>query len=86
MAQTTTTATTRRFGVAVLGLFAGALVGFGLHEALARSLLALTDGALPASVGLGLALAYLTPVLAVLGLVTALRMDTKRRRHSRSTR
>jgi hypothetical protein len=64
----------RRLGVAVLGLFSGLLSGFLLIEVIARISLG-SSGQVPDSLLLG----YLTPVLAILGVVLALVIDGRMR-------
>jgi hypothetical protein len=64
----------RRFGVAVLGFFSGLLTGFLLIEVIARISLG-SSGQVPDSLPLG----YLTPVLAILGVVLALVIDGRMR-------
>lgn len=63
----------RKLGVGILGLFAGLLVGFLITEMIARPLVA-AGGFVP-SVPLGLLLGFLPPVLAVVGVGVALRVD-----------
>ncbi len=66
----------RRLGVAVLGFFSGLLTGFLLIEVIARISLG-SGGQMPDS--LPLLLGYLTPVLAILGVVLALVIDGRMR-------
>jgi hypothetical protein len=68
----------RRLGVAVLGLFSGLLTGFLLIEVIARISLG-SSGQVLDSLPLGLLLGYLTPVLAILGVVLALVIDGRMR-------
>jgi hypothetical protein len=72
----------RKFGVAILGLLAGVIVGFGLTELIAGIALGanggMIDGAFP--LPLALLLGYLTPVLAIVGVVVALGIDGRSRR------
>jgi hypothetical protein len=64
----------RRFGVATLGFFSGLLSGFLLIEVIARIALG-SDGQMPDSLPLALLLGYLTPVLAIVGVVVAVVID-----------
>lgn len=68
----------RRIGVALLGLVCGGVAGFVIHELVARIVLAVNDGLLPDSLALALLLGYVTPVLAVVGLFTAVGMERRR--------
>jgi hypothetical protein len=68
----------RRLGVAVLGFLSGLLSGFLLIEVIARIALG-SDGQVPDSLPLALLLGYLTPVLAILGVVLALVIDGRMR-------
>jgi hypothetical protein len=68
----------RKLGVAVLGFFSGLLTSFLIIEVIARISLG-SDGWMPDSLPLGLLLGYLTPVLAILGLVLALVFDGRMR-------
>jgi hypothetical protein len=68
----------RRFGIAALGFFSGLLIGFLLIEVIARIALG-SDGQMPDSLPLGLLLGYLTPVLAILGVVVVLVIDGRMR-------
>jgi Family of unknown function (DUF5957) len=68
----------RRLGVAVLGFLSGLLTGFLLVEVIARIALG-SDGQVPDSLPLALLLGYLTPVLAILGVVLALVIDGRMR-------
>jgi hypothetical protein len=68
----------RKLGVAVLGLFGGLLTGFLLLEVIARIVLG-NDGQVPDSLPLALLLGYLTPVLAIVGVVIALVIDGRMR-------
>lgn len=74
----------RKFGIGLLGLFVGFLVGFIVQDVLARVLL--DDGAFPDSLPLALLVGFLVPALAAAGVVVALAIDKRRRRHrSRGT-
>jgi hypothetical protein len=68
----------RKIGVAILGLFGGLLTGFLLLEVIARIVLG-NDGQVPDSLPLALLLGYLTPVLAIVGVVIALVIDGRLR-------
>ena len=68
----------RRLGVAVLGFLSGLLSGFLLIEVFVRIALG-SDGQVPDSLPLALLLGYLTPVLAILGVVLALVIDGRMR-------
>lgn len=68
----------RRLAVADLGLFSGLLTGFLLIEVIARIALG-SDGQMPDSLPLALLLGYLTPVLAIVGVVLALVIDGRMR-------
>jgi Family of unknown function (DUF5957) len=68
----------RKIGVAILGLFGGLLTGFLLLEVIARIVLG-NDGQVPDSLPLALLLGYLTPVLAIVGVVIALVIDGRMR-------
>ncbi len=72
----------RRFGIAILGLLGGALVGLLLTEIIARIALGLSGGLVDSAFPLPLALllGYLTPVLAVVGIVVAIGLDGRSRR------
>lgn len=67
--------TARRFGVALVGLLVGAAIGLGLEKVIGMVVVAATGGSSVTLIGLGLLLSYLIPVLAVVGLLCALRMD-----------
>ena len=68
----------RKLGVAALGLFGGLLTGYLLIEVIARIVLG-NDGQVPDSLPLALLLGYLTPVLAIVGVVIALVIDGRMR-------
>jgi hypothetical protein len=68
----------RRLGVAVLGFLSGLLTGFLLVEVIALITIG-SDGQVPDSLPLALLLGYLTPVLAILGVVLALVIDGRMR-------
>jgi hypothetical protein len=68
----------RKLGVAALGLFGGLLTGYLLIEVIARIVLG-SDGQVPDSLPLALLLGYLTPVLAIVGVVIALVIDGRMR-------
>jgi Family of unknown function (DUF5957) len=68
----------RRLGVAVLGFLSGLLTGFLLIEVIARISLG-SDGQMPDSLPLGPLLGYLTPALAIVGVVLALVIDGRMR-------
>ena len=69
----------RKLGVAFIGLISGLLVGFLIHEVIARIALS-GSGQFPDSLALALLLGFLTPALAVVGAVVALVVDRKRTR------
>jgi hypothetical protein len=68
----------RKLGIGFLGLLGGFLLGFIIHDILARVLL--DDGMFPDSLPLALLVGFLTPTLAVVGVVVALAIDN---RHTR---
>lgn len=71
----------RNLGVGVIGLFSGLLVGLLITELIARPLVAASDqGSIGSSVPLALLLGFAPPVLAVVGVVVALRVDRAVRR------
>lgn len=79
----------KKLGVAALGLIGGLLVGFLLTEIISRIALG-ESGVLADSLPLALLLGFLTPGLAVTGIVVALAVDGRRQmrqhgasRHSR---
>ncbi|WP_020673757.1 DUF5957 family protein [Amycolatopsis nigrescens] len=73
----------RQLGISILGLFSGLLVGFLITEAIARPMLA-DGGQIPDSVPLGLLLGFGPPILAIVGILVALRIDRKLQRDKRS--
>ena len=69
----------RKLGVAVLGLFIGLVTGLLLTDVIAR--LALAAGVhLPDALPLAILLGFLSPILAVAGVVVALGIDGRARR------
>ena len=72
----------RKFGIAILGLLGGALGGLLLTEIIARIALGVSGGSVDRAFPLPLALllGYLTPILAVVGIVVALSLDSRSRR------
>jgi hypothetical protein len=71
----------RRFGVAVLGLLCGVVVGFLLTEAIAiTAVFGIGGGQLPDSMLLALLLRSITPALALAGVVVALVVDGRTHR------
>ena len=69
----------RKLGVALIGLIGGSLVGFLLTEVIAR--IAMSDtGLLPDSLLLQLLLGFLSPILAIVGIVVALVVYGRSRR------
>jgi hypothetical protein len=71
----------RQLGVAILGLIGGLLVGFLVHDVVARVALA-GDGQLSLPLPLALFLGFFIPVMAVVGLVVALAIDRRRRQQA----
>jgi hypothetical protein len=69
----------RKLGVAFMGLIGGLLVGFLVHEVIARIAMS-GSGQLPDSLPLALVLGFLAPALAVVGAVVALVIDDRMRR------
>ena len=70
-------------GVAALGLCGGLLIGLLLHEVIAR--IALGDGGPPPdALPLALLLGFVTPALALVGVVVALGIDGRARRRDES--
>jgi Family of unknown function (DUF5957) len=69
----------RKLGVAFIGLIGGLLVGFLIHEVIARIAMS-GSGQLPDSLPLALLLGFLTPALAIVGTVVALVIDGRIRR------
>ncbi len=69
----------RKVGVAFVGLVGGLLVGFLIHEVIARIALS-GGGQFPDSLALALLLGFLAPALAAVGAVVALVVDGKRTR------
>jgi hypothetical protein len=69
----------RKLGVAFMGLIGGLLVGFLVHEVVARIVMS-GSGQLPNSLSLALVLGFLAPALAVVGAVVALVIDNRMRR------
>jgi hypothetical protein len=69
----------RKLGVAFIGLMGGLLVGFLVHEAIARIVMS-GSGQLPDSLPLALLLGFLTPALAIVGAVVTLVIDGSMRR------
>jgi hypothetical protein len=69
----------RKLGVAFIGLISGLLVGFLIHEVIARIAMS-GSGQLPDSLPLALLLGFLTPALAIVGTVVALVVDGRIRR------
>lgn len=70
----------RTLGVAILGLFIGLIAGALLTSAVARPIVEGGDGEI--SVGVGLLLGMLMPVLGIVGGIVAVAIDRK----TRSTR
>lgn len=68
----------RTIGIAALGLVGGVLLGLIVQDVLARLLL--DDGVFPDSLPLALLVGFLTPALAVVGIVVALVLDARRAR------
>jgi Family of unknown function (DUF5957) len=69
----------RRLGVGIAGLVGGLLLGFLVVEIIART--AVDDPSqLADSVPLALLVGFTTPVLAVVGVVVALAIDTRSHR------
>lgn len=77
----------RKFGIALLGLLAGVLVGFLLTEVIARIVLGISGGMIDDAfpVPVALLLGYLTPMLAVAGIFVALGIDGRSRRNRDAT-
>jgi hypothetical protein len=61
----------RKLGVAFIGLISGLLVGFLVHDVIARIAMS-GSGQLPDSLALALVLGFLAPALAIVGAVVAL--------------
>ena len=69
----------RKLGVAFIGLISCLLVGFLIHEVIARITMS-GSGQLPDSLPLALLLGFITPALAIVGTVVALVIDGRIRR------
>ena len=69
----------RKLGVAFMGLIGGLLVGFLVHEVVARIVMS-GSGQLPDSLSLAIVLGFLAPALAIVGVVAALVIDGRMRR------
>ena len=72
----------RRLGIALIGLVAGLLFGFAIHELVARAVL--EDGTMSDSLPLALLLGFVSPALAIAGAFLALWIDSRRRTRSDS--
>lgn len=70
----------RKLGVALIGLISGLLVGFLIHEVIARIAMPAGSGQLPDSLALALVLGFLTPALATVGAMVALVIHGRMRR------
>lgn len=70
----------RTLGVAVLGLFIGLIAGALLTSAIGRPLVA-DGGAEDISIGVGLLLGMLMPVLGIAGAVVAVVIERRSRGH-----
>ncbi|MGH3658629.1 MAG: hypothetical protein ACRDUA_18390 [Micromonosporaceae bacterium] len=64
----------RALGVGILGLFCGLLAGFMVTEIVAVSVMG-PGGQLPESLPLMIVLGWISPVMAVVGVVVALLID-----------
>jgi hypothetical protein len=74
----------RKLGIGVAGLVAGLLVAFGVVEVITR--VALDDPSrLDDSLPLALLLGFITPVLAIVGVVVALAIDNRSQRRGGSS-
>ena len=69
----------RKLGVAFIGLIGGLLVGFLVHEVIARIAMS-GSGQISDSLPLALVLGFLAPALAIVGVVVALVIDCRMRR------
>lgn len=69
----------RKLGVAFIGLISALLVGFLIHEVIARIAMS-GSGQLPDSLPLALLLGFLSPALAIVGTVLALVIDVRMQR------
>ena len=65
----------RKLGIVFIGLIGGLIVGFLIHEVIARIAMSAGSGLLPDSLALALVLGFLTPALAIVGAVVALVID-----------
>ncbi|HHX83827.1 MAG TPA: hypothetical protein GX694_00575 [Actinomycetales bacterium] len=72
----------RTAGIGLLGLLGGVLFAIVAQDVLATTVI----GDSPVSAGLAVTLATLTPVCALLGMVTAIGIDRGRRRRTQSPR
>lgn len=68
----------RKLGIGFLGLLGGLLAGLIAHDVLARILL--DGGRFPDSLPMALLVGFLTPTLAIVGVVLALVLDGRRTR------
>ncbi|GAB3536119.1 hypothetical protein GCM10027403_15750 [Arthrobacter tecti] len=70
----------RKVGFGVIGLICGLLAGFIAHDLLAPLLLA-NGGSLRAPLPLAILMGLLTPVLAAVGIVVGVLIDSRTAKH-----